>query len=167
MNKLIIVFNIIYYVIIFILIKLGRDDSSSSLGYGIFIIIFWSIAGGVLIFLLTKKIIRPKSLLDKIGIFTATPLLTIVFVMFFRMSKENVSSEWYFNKENYRYKVREINYGDGVGIERIEFYRSADTINSPNTSKKNLWVKDSTWIYLSKTGDTIKKVVYKNDVEIK
>ena len=116
---------------------------------------------------LHKKIIRPKSLLDKIGIFTATPLLTIVFVMFFRMSKENVSSEWYFNKENYRYKVREINYGDGVGIERIEFYRSADTINSPNTSKMNLWVKDSTWIYLSKTGDTIKKVVYKNDVEIK
>ena len=87
--------------------------------------------------------------------------------MLFRMSKESVSSEWYFNKENYRYKVIEVNYSDGVGIERIEFYRSTDTINSSNTSKKNLWVKDSTWIYLSKAGDTIKKVTYKNNVKIR
>jgi hypothetical protein len=28
-------------------------------------------------------------------------------------------------------------------------------------------VKDSTWIYLSETADTIKKIKFKNDIEVK
>lgn len=80
MDKKIIAFNIIYYAVIFFFVAAGREDPSSSLGYGYFILFFWLIAAIVLIFLLARKIIRPVSLLDKIGIFTATPALCIITV---------------------------------------------------------------------------------------
>ena len=167
MNKRIVVFNIIYYAVIFIFIKKGIDDPSSSLGYGYFIFIFWIVAAVALILLLFKKIIRPKSVLDKIGIFTATPVLSIAFITIMSSFKDNVGSEWYFNKNNYRYKVITYNYAEPSTVKRIEYYRSADTLNSTGTLINELWIKDSTWIYLNEAGDTIKKVKYKNDVEIK
>ncbi len=167
MNKRIVVFNIIYYAVIFIFIKKGIDDPSSSLGYGYFIFIFWIVAAVTLILLLVKKTIRPKSVLDKIGIFTATPVLSIAFITIMSSFKDNVGSEWYFNKNNYRYKVITYNYAEPSAVKRIEYYRSVDTLNSTGTLMNELWIKDSTWIYLSKVGDTIKKVRYKNNIEIK
>ncbi len=168
MSKGVIVFNVIYYFITIVLIMQGRKDQSVSLGYGILLIGFWIVAIVILFFLLAKKIMYPRSILDKIGVFTATPLIPIGFIVFFLSFKENVSSVRYFNKGNYRYKVKEINYGNssGGGAKRIEIYRSADTVNSRGHSQNDLWLKDSIWIYLSKGGDTIKKVTYKDNVEI-
>jgi hypothetical protein len=167
MNKGIVVFNIIYYAVTFIFIKKGIDDPSSSLGYGYFILIFWIVTAVTLIFLLVKKTIRPKSILDKIGIFTATPILCIAFITIMLSVKDKVGSEWYLTKGNYRYKVITYNYTEPSAVKRIEYYRSADTLNSKGTLMNELWIKDSTWIYLSKVGDTIKKVKYKNNIEIK
>lgn len=167
MNKGIFLFNIIYYVVTFIFIKKGVDDPSSSLGYGYFIIIFWAAAMITLIILLIRKTIQPKSVLDKVGIFTVTPVLSIVFITFMLAFKEKVSSEWYFTKENYRYKVVTYDYHGSSVIKRIEYYKSGNTLDSNRTLANDLWLKDSTWIYLSKVGDTIKKVRYKDNLEVK
>lgn len=167
MNKKIIIFNIIYYAVIIALFGLGRKDPSSSLGYGFIIIIIWVLAAVILGLLLFRKIIRPTSTLDKIGVFTATPILTIVFIMLSSSFREDVSSEWHFSKNNYRYKVITVEHDRTFGGRRFEYYRSADTLNPKDTSLETVWVKDSTWIYLSKTGDTVKKVKYSNSVEVK
>ena len=94
----------------FVFIKIGRDDPSSSLGYGYFIIGFWIIAAIVLILLLIKKVIHPKSILEKIGIFTATPILSIAVVWLILSFRENASSESYFDKDNHRYKFITFHY---------------------------------------------------------
>jgi hypothetical protein len=163
MSKRIILFNTIYYAITIGFIKLGRDDPSSSLGYGYFIIIFWIIAAALLVFLLVKKIIYPKSIFEKIGVFTATPLVSIMGFMIIMSFKENASSEWILNKNGTQYKVLTYDKDKNTGGKRIEYYRSIDTIGT----KEDVWIKDSTWVYLSKTGDTIKKVKYKDNIEIK
>jgi hypothetical protein len=77
MGKRILIFNVIYYAVTLYFIKLGRDDASASLGYGYFIMGFWIVAAVVLVLLLITKLIRPKSILEKIGIFTATPVLML------------------------------------------------------------------------------------------
>jgi glucan phosphoethanolaminetransferase (alkaline phosphatase superfamily) len=163
MSKRILLFNFIYYTIIIGLIRLGADDSSSSLGYGYFIIIFWIIAAVLLVFLLVKKIIHPKSVFEKIGIFTATPLLSLIGFAIIVAFKENASSEWDFNKNGNRYKVLTFDKDKNTGGKRIEYYRNIDT----SSTKEDVWVRDSIWIYLSKTGDTIKKVKYKGGIEVK
>ena len=167
MKKEIIIFNVIYYAVTILFIEKGIEDPSSSLGYGFFILIFWIVAVIALIVLLNNKTIHPKSVLDKIGIVTATPVLTIAVITIMSSFKDNVGSEWYFNKNNYRYKVITYNYAEPSTVKRIEYYRSADTLNSTGTLINELWIKDSTWVYLNEAGDTIKKVKYKNDVEIK
>jgi len=78
MNKRIIYFNAVYYVVTLFLIMKGRLDPSSSLGYGYFIIIFWVISLIALVILLISKIIQVKSIPDYIGILTATPILTLI-----------------------------------------------------------------------------------------
>ncbi|RXK80482.1 hypothetical protein [Filimonas effusa] len=143
------------------------DDPGSSLGYGYFTLIFWIVAAVILILLLIKKIIYPQSVPDKIGVFTATPVLCIVFITVMLSFKDNVGSEWCFTKSNYRYKVITYNYSEPLAVKRVEYYRSADTINSKGTLMDELWIKGSIWIYLSRVGDTVKKVTYKNDIEIK
>ncbi len=167
MDKKIVFFNIIYYIIIVVLIKQGRDDPSSSLGYGYFMAIFMGITLLVLVVLLVRKVIRPKSLLDKIGVFTLTPILSIAAFVFISEMKENSISEWYFNKNKYRYKVITFDNDKFSGGKRMEYYKSIDTLNSANALEGDLWVKDSTWVYLSRAGDTVKKVRYKNGVELK
>ncbi len=157
MGKRILLFNIIYYAVILAFIKMGRDDPSSSLGYGYFIIVFWVIAAIALILLLIRKVIHPKSVLEKIGVFTATPILSLVVIGLIFSLKEKESSEWYFNKGDYRYKVKTFNYKETSNIKRVEYYRSQDA---------STWLKDSTWIYFSESGDTLKKVKYRNDIEI-
>ncbi|WP_333819796.1 hypothetical protein [Ohtaekwangia sp.] len=80
MGTRILIFNVIYYSIILFLINLGWNDPSSSLGYGYFILFFWIVAGIVLAALLYTKVLQPESTLEKIGIFTATPVVCIVIV---------------------------------------------------------------------------------------
>lgn len=159
-NKRILIFNIIYYAVTLFFIKLGRDDASSSLGYGFFIIGFWVIAAIVLAFFLIKRTIQPKSLLDKIGIFTATPVLSIVAIWLILSLQENEGSEYQFSKDGYRYKVLTFHHKETPKVKRIEYYRSKDAVNGA-------WVKDSTWLYFSESGDTLKRVMYKNGIEIK
>lgn len=122
------------------------------------------IAAALLLFLLVKKIIHPKSIIEKIGVFTATPLLSIVAFAIILARKENVSSEGIFSKNGNRYKVLIIDKDKNTGGKRIEYYRSIDT---PGAKEEDVWVKDSTWVYLSKTGDTIKTMRYKDGIEVK
>jgi hypothetical protein len=164
MSAKIVLFNIIYYSVFLFFIKLGRDDPSSSLGYGYFIVAFWIMSIIVLAILLLKQIILFDTVLNKIGILTATPVLPVFFVGSILLSHER-SSEAYFNKSNYRYKEVTIEDRETEG-RRIEYYRSKDTL-SPNIITNEEWLKDSTWLYLSQTGDTIKKATYKNNIEVK
>ena len=82
MNKRIVLFNIVYYLVLFLLISAGRKDPSSSLGYGFFILIFWVIAGVLLAVFLFRNILQPSSVLDYIGIFMATPIMTMIVIGF-------------------------------------------------------------------------------------
>lgn len=83
MSKRILAFNFVYYGVTFLFVKLGRDDPSSSLGYGYFILWFWIFAGIALIVMLRTRVLQPKTVADKIGIFTATPFLCIMAVQLF------------------------------------------------------------------------------------
>ncbi|HRF35560.1 MAG TPA: hypothetical protein PLM56_18800 [Cyclobacteriaceae bacterium] len=160
MGKRILIFNIIYYAVTLFFIKLGRDDASSSLGYGFFIIGFWVIAAITLIFFLIKRVIQPNSIIEKIGIFTATPVLSIVVIWSILSFQENASSEYYFNKDGYRYRVITYHHKNTLNVKRIEYYRSQNAASEA-------WAKDSTWVYFSESGDTLKRIKYKNDIEIK
>lgn len=152
MGRRILIFNVIYYGVTLLLIKLGRDDASSSLGYGFFIIAFWVIAAIGLAVLIIRKSLRPKSIIEKIGIFTATPVLSILAISLILAFKEDIASERYFNEGSYRYKVRTINYKETAKIKRIEFYRNK--VNA--TAADDGWEKDSTWVYFSEAGDTVR-----------
>jgi heme exporter protein D len=83
MNKGLILFNIIFYAITLTLYYQGKQDPSSSLEYAFFIIGFWVVALVTLLILLAKKILQPKTILDKIGIVTATPILCLIAVQLF------------------------------------------------------------------------------------
>jgi uncharacterized membrane protein YedE/YeeE len=80
MNKNIVLFNVIFYAVTLFFFQLGRNDPSSSLGYGFFIFFFWILSAIVLVFFLVRRTIWPESLLDAIGIFTATPVLCILII---------------------------------------------------------------------------------------
>jgi hypothetical protein len=158
MGKRILVFNIVYYAVTLYLVNLGREDASASLGYGFFIVGFWIIAAIVLVFFRVKKFILPKSILERIGVFTATPVLSFAAIGLMISVQEKASSEYHFNKDGSRYKALTFQYKNTVNVERIEYYRSQDGANAA-------WVKDSTWLYFSEAGDTLKKIRYKNDRE--
>lgn len=167
MNKLILLFNIIFYGITLTFYYQGKQDPSSSLGYGFLIVGFWGVALVTLIIFLIKKVIQPKTILDKIGIVTATPILCIVAVELTMTFNDSASSEWYFDKDHYRYKELTYDYRETGKRKRIEYYKSNDTVNiSDPFSNVDKWLKDSTWIYYSKTGDTTKIVKYRNDQQI-
>lgn len=81
---------------------------------------------------------------------------------------DTAASEWYFDKDNHRYKVNTFNYSGTANPKRIEYYKSGDTVNTKDPfANVDKWVKDSTWIYFSNSGDTAKIVRYKNDLQIK
>ena len=165
MKNEIIVFNIIFYAVTIGCIRAGSTDPSSSLGYGFFILFFWIISTVVLIILWSRKIIQAKSLPDKIGMFTATPIISICTIGLIFLFQQNVHSETYFTENNYRYKVREVS--NNYSANRwIEYYKTKNTIDSPDNLPLEVWVKDSTWVYLSETKDTLKKIQYKNGVKI-
>jgi hypothetical protein len=168
MNYRIIIFNLVYYSVIFLLYLQGKQDPSSSLGYGFLILGFFVAALITLLVLMVKKTIVPKTILDKIGIFTATPILCLVAVALLTTFNETPASEWYFDKSMHRYKVNTYIYNNTGKQKRIEYYKSSNIVDTKDPfATIDKWVKDSTWIYFSKSGDTSKKVSYKNGIQIK
>jgi hypothetical protein len=159
MNKRIILFNVIYYSITLWFILLGRQDASSSLGYGFFIIIFWIAAGVALLFLLIRRKLEANSIFDKIGIIIATPIPSIIIVAIIVSTRENYGSESHFQVNGENYKEVVVQYESGA-TKRLEFYKS----KAHTTTDE--WVKDSTWIYFSEKGDTLMRVKFKNNVEV-
>jgi hypothetical protein len=79
-------------------------------------------------------------------------------------SGEKIGSAFHFTRKNYRYKVVTFEFKNTSKNKRVEFYRSAYPYSNSQVDK---WVKDSTWIYFSESGDTLRKVAYKNDVEVR
>lgn len=169
MNSRIIIFNVIYYLIEILLLVQTKMDESSTLGYIYFLAIFWLIAFITLIVLLMRKVIKPQSFLDKVGVFTATPVVGVFLIWLFSFSNrvDIASSESYFNKNKYRYMVKEFDNDKKTGGKRIEYYRSKDTITSSGFPISSSWIKDSIWIYLSKSGDTIKQIKFREGIEVK
>ena len=168
MNKRLLLFNIIFYAITLTFYYQGKQDPSSSLGYGFFILGFWAVALLTLVILLTKKVIQPKTIVDKIGIVTATPTLCVVAVGLITKFNDTATSEWYFDKDHHRYKVLTFDYRETGNRKRIEFYKSSDTLNvSDPFANIDKWIKDSTWVYFSKSSDTTNIVKYRDDIQIK
>lgn len=167
MNLRILIFNLVFYAVTLSFYVKGRQDPSSSLGYGFFVYGFWGVALVILLILMTKKIIQPKTILDKIGIVTATPLLCIFLVGLSITLNDSPISEGYFEKGNYRYKVLNYEYRATGNRKRIEYYKNSEPVNG-NYPAANFeeWVKDSTWIYFSKSGDTMKIVKYNDGLLI-
>ena len=167
MNKRLILFNVIFYAITLTLYYQGRQDPSSSLGYGFLIIAFWALALLTLIIFLTKNVIQTETILDKIGAITATPILCVAAIGFIITFNDSATSERYFDKDHYRYKVLTFDYRDTRSRKKIEYYKSSDTINVNDPfASIDKWVKDSTWVYFSKSGDTTKTVKYRDDLQI-
>lgn len=157
-----IVFNIAYYLITFLLYQQTQQDPSSSLGIGFFALFFW-LASGILLFILCRKrVIKIQTVADKIGVFAATPVLTLVAIqLLLAFNGNGGSSEWYFDKDNHRYKVIETIHRGSSKTKSIEYYKSLEPVKT-DTGFYHIdeWVKDSVWIYFSKKGDTTRKVRY-------
>ena len=77
MGKRILLFNIVYYAVLLIFVQLSREHPSESLGYVFFVVAFWVVAGIVLAFFLRRRIIWPQTFLQGLGVFAATPILTL------------------------------------------------------------------------------------------
>jgi hypothetical protein len=162
MGKRILVFNIFYYAIVLFLIKQGRDDPSASLGYGIFIVFFWGIAAVVLAVFLSTRLIIPRSKLDHFGVFTSTPIISLVIISAIATLQESVGSTLFFQNGSNYYKEVTIDYKGSVNAKRIEYYKSL----YGRGASVDVWKKDSTWLYFSETGDTLKKEVYKDGIKV-
>lgn len=169
MNTPLLLFNIVLYVVVLSLYGQARQDPSSSLGVGFALVFVFIVFPIMQIVLWRTKVLKVKSVADKIAMVTATPLLPIVcfFIAASIGSGNSRSSTYEFNANNYRYQVAYYDYPDVKQRKRIEIYRSMDTGSEaspfPETDK---WIKDSVWLYFSKTGDTVRKEFYKNDTLI-
>src|SRR3954452_25000798 len=130
MNLNLIFYNISYYLITILLFQQARHDPSSSLGVAFFILIFWIVAGIILIVLYKRRIIKVERLADKIAMFTATPVLTFVAIQTFGNSGDGGGSEWYFDKNNHRYKVITTNYRGSAQPKSIEYYKSLEPVKA-------------------------------------
>lgn len=167
MNRKLLLFNIFYYSIIILLIAQLTSSGGVALGYMILLMIFWGVAMIFLIILLATKAITLKSAMDKIGVFLATPVISIMFVIFFfpSLGAGPLCKEAYFEQNNRRY-LKKICDNNGRG-KIIEYYLSFDSVSNETNRSTEVILKDSTWVYLSQNGDTIKTIKYKNDVEVK
>jgi len=84
MNLNLIVFNIAFYLVNFLLYAIARQDASSSLGVGFFAIGFWLFSAVLLVIFVGKRIIVIRTIGDKTGIVTATPLLIYLVIVIAR-----------------------------------------------------------------------------------
>ena len=80
MNLNLLFFNIAYYFITFLLYQRIQQDPSSSLGVAFFGLFFWIVAGILLMVLYRKRVIKVETFLDRIGMFTVTPILTFIVI---------------------------------------------------------------------------------------
>jgi hypothetical protein len=167
MQQSIVFFNIIFYFITLFFYYQARQDPSTSLGYGLLIMGFWIIMFLILLVgLLTKKI-RPVSIGDKIGIFTATPVICLV-IMYILWGNQDIKSEYYTSKDGHHYKIVTFSYQNSQATKRIEYYRSADTISLDEPfPDKEQWLEDSVWLCFSEKGDTTGRIHYRNGVIIR
>ena len=78
------VFNIVFYLVTLLSYEVAIKDSGASLGVGFFLLAFWLLSLIVLVVLLRRKLIIIRSFLDKIGLFTATPVPCLLAVLFLR-----------------------------------------------------------------------------------
>lgn len=166
MNIPLLILNIAFYTIILVLDGEAHRDPSASLGIG-FALMFIFILFPVLQFILWRvKIIRVKTIIDKIGMVTATPLIPIVVILVAaRISAGKTASSTYeYNANDHRRRVEYYDFYNTPKTRKIAFYKSVDTVSEalpfPETDE---WVKDSTWLYFSESEDTIRKEVYRND----
>jgi hypothetical protein len=170
MNIPLLILNIVFYVILLVLYGETQRDPSSSLGIGfafMFIFIFFP----VIQFILWRvKIIRVRTIADKVGMITATPLIPIVVLLVAARlyAAHTASSSFEFNANNHRHRVEYYTFYNTPKYRKIAFYKSVDTVSEtspfPETDE---WVMDSTWLYFSKSADTIRKEVYRNDTLIR
>jgi hypothetical protein len=88
MQPSIVFFNVAFYIVTFICYFKARQDPSASLGYGFFIVGFWLVMSVILLIGLITRKIRPVSIADKIGVFTATPVICLI-VLYILMGSRN------------------------------------------------------------------------------
>jgi hypothetical protein len=166
-NSRLIVINVLYYLVIFIFFFQGRSQPSSSLGYGFFVLGFWIISGVALIILIAKNWIPTNGIWNKVGVFLATPCVCLLMIGIMVLVADQVGSESHFSKNGYRYRVVRYQYGSSETVKRIEIYRSEGRLPIESTSTfVARWLRDSTWTYYSKAGDTIRVEKYSNDKKI-
>src|SRR4051794_37517127 len=114
MNKRILLFSVVFNTVTLLLFFKGKEDQSSSLGYGFFIVIFWGFSLLALMVLLSKKVIQPKTIPDKIGVVTATPVLSIAIILLVLTFNETPASAFYFIRGNHQYKQLTFDYSGTV-----------------------------------------------------
>jgi hypothetical protein len=166
MNSRLIKFNLIYYLTTLAFYFQGRLDPSSSLGYGFYIFGFWILSLIVLIVLIIRDKILVNNVWDKIGVLLATPILFLVIIAVGFAITDQVDSVWYPYKDGHRYKI--VSYSDRSTHlrTRTEIYKSKLLMAESDTNFEIKWSRDSTWIYYSDTGDTVKIEQYVNDKRV-
>lgn len=118
MNKRIIVCNIVFYFITLLLYAAARQNPSGSLGYGFLLVIFWGAAAITLITLLATKVIRPRSILDKVGVVLAIPIFSLIIVTVFTMASNEIrDSEEHLNNGNTATKLSDLIF-ENPDVER-------------------------------------------------
>ena len=80
MNLNLLFFNIGYSFITFLLYQQTQQDPSTSLGVAFFAVFFWIVAGILLLVLYRKHVIKVETFLDKLGMVTATPIVTFILI---------------------------------------------------------------------------------------
>ena len=85
MNNNLLVFNVTFYLINFFLYQVGTQDPSASLVVVFIAVFFWLLSTIVLIIFIRIKKIRIKTMWDRIGIVTATPLLVFLAIAIARL----------------------------------------------------------------------------------
>ena len=158
-NTLLLTFAVVYCFLSYFLVTSQRNgNESNSLGYVFIFPVFW-IVGGIVLYLLFKvNDIKVKSIFEWVILLFSTPIATLIFMAVIPNPNEITTTN--FRKNNYL--AKKVTYSDSAGhIERVEFYKSVDTINEETTfPTSDNWLKDSIWIYYNKDGSIKNKVRY-------
>jgi hypothetical protein len=130
-NKLLLIFSVVYCFLSYLLVVAQRhDNASNSLGYVFLFPAFWIVGGIVLWWLYKVADIKTGSVLDWVFLIFSTPIATILIMAVIPIPNEIITTN--FRKNNYLGK--KVAYSDSTGnLERVEYYKSKDTINAANT----------------------------------
>lgn len=167
LSKRILLLNIIFYTISLIVGLMHILQPEFDLGWAIIISGFWFVWLLLLIFLRIINAVPTPTTLEKIGFFTAMPVLASIGVLVYIScnikSGELTCSSWLYEQDGYEYMGVNICESGFAQFKRTEFYKHYIV----HGRDEEHWVKDGTWLYFSASGDTIRRVTYKDDVEIK